>query len=296
MSGPIPTEPQSFLSIVGHCDNFRVPQALPPQQSGFRTEEVVTWRLDSKPSSPAIGLLRAPIRQQLLEENQSAPPHEAAFAFTDNDGRPEVCFADWVDTPAKRTRVMQDLCTKWRDAGLFEGVIGPKKWRNEMYPVYRSPFGRHDAPSAEGLASAAAAGADTDGGTDGSNFAFMMERAACALFGVVTYGVHLTVYVEDAAGCKIWVPTRARTKPTWPGYLDNSVAGGIAAGAGVLETLVKECMEEASIEEDFVQKHAKSVGSTTYFFRCVSRMRTLRGILNGCTCSTDAGWLQPETE
>ncbi len=275
MSGPIPTEPQTFLSIVGHCDNFRVPQALPPQHSGFRTKELVTWRLDSKPSSPAIGLLRAPIRQQLLEENMSVPPHEAAFAFTDDDGRPGVRFADWVDTPAKRTRIMQDLCTKWRDAGLFEGVIGPKKWRNEMYPVYRRPFGKNDAPSAEELASAAAAGTDADEG----NFAFMMERAACALFGVVTYGVHLTVYVEDAGGCKIWVPTRARTKPTWPGYLDNTVAGGIAAGTGVFETLVKECMEEASIEEDFVRKHAKSVGSTTYFFRCVS-MRAFRGTLN----------------
>ncbi|KAF7790643.1 hypothetical protein EIP86_001599 [Pleurotus ostreatoroseus] len=278
MSGPIPTEPQTFLSIVRHCDNFRIPQALllPGQPSGFRTETaLVTWRLDSKPSSPAIGLLRAPIVHQLLEENALVPPHEAPFAFSNDGGREIVSFAGWVDTPAKRTRVVQALCTKWRDQGLFEGVIGPKKWRNEMYPVYRNPFGKNDSPTEEELASAEEADWNTK---DQRNFAFMMERAACALFGVVTYGVHLTIFVEDAQGPKIWVPTRARTKPTWPGYLDNSVAGGIPSGTGVLETLVKECMEEASIEEGFVRKYAKSVGSITYFF------------------CTDAGWLQPETE
>lgn len=52
-----------------------------------------------------------------------------------------------------------------------------------------------------------------------ANYAFRMERAAAALFGVVTYGVHMTIYQEsgDDAGrrsVKMWVPRRARTKQT----------------------------------------------------------------------------------
>ncbi len=44
------------------------------------------------------------------------------------------------------------------------------------------------------------------------------------------------------------------------------VAGGIAAGTGVLETLVKECKEEASIGADLVS-FARAMGT----IRCVKR-------------------------
>ena len=47
---------------------------------------------------------------------------------------------------------------------------------------------------------------------------------------------------------------------------------------GMFESLVKESMEEASLEEDLVRKHAKAVGVVSYFYR------------------TSAGWLQPEVE
>ncbi|KZP04329.1 hypothetical protein FIBSPDRAFT_878612, partial [Athelia psychrophila] len=77
---------------------------------------------------------------------------------------------------------------------------------------------------------------------------------------------------------KIWVPKRARTKQTWGGYLDNSVAGGIPSGMPPFEALVKESMEEASIAEDIVRSHAKAVGSVSYYTR------------------TPSGWLQPEIE
>lgn len=61
--------------------------------------------------------------------------------------------------------------------------------------------------------------------------------------------VHLTAYVEKEDGIYIWVPRRSRTKSTYGGMLDNTVAGGISSGMGVLETVVKESMEEASIPE-----------------------------------------------
>ena len=52
-----------------------------------------------------------------------------------------------------------------------------------------------------------------------------MERCATPLFGVVTYGVHMTVYVPPTQfqPMRIWTPKRSEKKPTYPGMLDNSV-------------------------------------------------------------------------
>jgi hypothetical protein len=51
--------------------------------------------------------------------------------------------------------------------------------------------------------------------TDKSNYAFDIERSASALFGVVTYGIHMTIYEVDEDGIyRIWVPKRAKTKQT----------------------------------------------------------------------------------
>jgi 8-oxo-dGTP pyrophosphatase MutT (NUDIX family) len=55
----------------------------------------------------------------------------------------------------------------------------------------------------------------------------------------------------------------------FPGLLDNSVAGGIASGMGVFESLVKECMEEAGLEAAAVKKHARAAGAISYFYRSV---------------------------
>jgi hypothetical protein len=56
-----------------------------------------------------------------------------------------------------------------------------------MYPVYRNPFGARDYPSAS---------------ADGSklNYVLELERSACALFGIVTYGVHMSAFQEKEVG------------------------------------------------------------------------------------------------
>lgn len=274
MSEPTPTAPQSYLDLIAACDNYRPSRA---------SETLVTWRLTQDPSSPAIGLLRPAIVDQLRAENAAATAADKHPLW--HIAPSAVSFAAWVDTPAKRTAAMRGMLERWRDGGLWAGIIGPAKWRGEMYPIYRNPFGRLDAPAE-----------DTD--DDARNCAFRMERAACALFGTVTYGVHMSVYLDDPVhGCRIWVPKRAKTKQTWPGYYDNSVAGGIPAGLGVFESLVKESMEEASIAEDVVRKHAKSTGSISYFFRCVYCLSQPDGSqLILMIVSTSEGWLQPETE
>ncbi len=60
------------------------------------------------------------------------------------------------------------------------------------------------------------------------------------------------------------------------------------------ESLVKECMEEASIEEDIARKHIRSTGAVSYFFRSVCRLLFLPELIK--VSRTSQGWLQPEIE
>ena len=106
------------------------------------------------------------------------------------------------------------MCRIWRDADVFFG------WRDEPYKVAVD----FNAPAL-----------------------FLLERAATALFGVCKYGVHLNGYTVEAGEMKMWVGRRSRHSPTYPSQLDHIVAGGLGAGYGALDTLIKEAEEEADI-------------------------------------------------
>ena len=139
----------------------------------------------------------------------------------------------------ERTKAVAFTTQAMRATGHFEVLKG---WRNELYPVY--------GPNRELL--------------------FSMERAASALFGIVTYGVHMTAYTMKAGESgekemQIWVPRRAADKQTYGGMLDNTVAGGISTGESAFESLVREAQEEASLPEDIVRKDSRAVGTVTYF-------------------------------
>ncbi|GCB83125.1 hypothetical protein scyTo_0023642, partial [Scyliorhinus torazame] len=58
----------------------------------------------------------------------------------------------------------------------------------------------------------------------------------------------------------MWVGRRTESKETYPGRLDNLVAGGLSAGLGVKETLIKECEEEACIPKS-IATTAKPAGT-----------------------------------
>lgn len=92
---------------------------------------------------------------------------------------------------------------------------------------------------------------------------FKMERAAIPHFGVRAYGVHMNGYVRRGDGLHMWVARRAFDKPTYPGMLDNTVAGGQPIGLGLLDNLVKECEEEAGIPAALAGR-ATAVGAITY--------------------------------
>ncbi len=90
-----------------------------------------------------------------------------------------------------------------------------------------------------------------------------VERAGAELFGITAYGVHLTGYVRDGDAVSVWVPRRTADRPTYPGELDNTVAGGQPAALSVIENLIKECHEEAGIPGDLAEQ-ARPVGAISY--------------------------------
>jgi 8-oxo-dGTP pyrophosphatase MutT (NUDIX family) len=50
----------------------------------------------------------------------------------------------------------------------------------------------------------------------------------------------------------------------WPGALDVTVGGGIGIGDSPRETIIRECVEEASLPTTYVQAHARFVGYLPY--------------------------------
>ncbi|KAL5497787.1 hypothetical protein ACEPAH_2718 [Sanghuangporus vaninii] len=249
----------SLLPVIGRCDNFRVSENI---------QNLALFCLSDSPDSVAapVGLLWPEVVQALREDNvlaENEGRHPSwAFLTSQSLGQiTHVYFSLHLTTRESRSAALAQTCIRWRDSDIFAETVAVNKWRNELYPIYKHPFY----------------------GLSEENVACTIERAASSLFGIVTYGVHMTVFQRPnpSAGADrewmIWVPTRAKTKPTWPGLLDNTVAGGIPEGMPPFEALVKESMEEASLAEDVVRSHAHSVGAISYFFQ-------------------KGRWLQPEVE
>ncbi len=135
-----------------------------------------------------------------------------------------------VATLAKRSERVGAVLADLHDAGYIVG------WRDELYAIGPGLY----APAE-----------------------LLIERAAVPLFGVGGHGVHMNGYVRDGEELHMWVARRSDTKPTWPGLLDQLVAGGQPAGMGVRENLIKECGEEADISPRLAET-AKSVGAISY--------------------------------
>ena len=76
-----------------------------------------------------------------------------------------------------------------------------------------------------------------------------IDRGAADFFGILNTGVHLNGIVKDEKNIKMWIATRSNTLKTFPGKLDNMVAGGQPSNITRKENLIKECREEASISK-----------------------------------------------
>ena len=77
----------------------------------------------------------------------------------------------------------------------------------------------------------------------------LIERAAARFFGIRTYAAHVNGLVRGDP-MSMWLSRRSPDKPIDPGMLDNLVGGGIAAGATVAATMVREAWEEAGVPAD----------------------------------------------
>ncbi len=97
----------------------------------------------------------------------------------------------------------------------------------------------------------------------GSPPLLQVDRAAVAWFGVAARGVHVNGFVRAEDGLRLWVARRARGKRTFPGCLDNLVAGGSSIGYSDEATLRKECHEEAGVPADLAAR-AVAAGELRY--------------------------------
>lgn len=82
-------------------------------------------------------------------------------------------------------------------------------------------------------------------------------------FGLPAYGVHMNGFVRGEDGIRLWVARRSRRKMTYPGQLDNLVAGGQPVDLGLHENMVKEAHEEAAIPTELAEK-VRPVGTISY--------------------------------
>lgn len=99
----------------------------------------------------------------------------------------------------------------------------------------------------------------------GARFDIGIERSAFSLFGIIGRGAHMTVFVRAEQGLKFWIPRRAATKSTYPGMLDQAVAGGVARGESPLECIVREAGEEAALSAEMVRENVVAAGTVTWF-------------------------------
>ncbi|KAJ6698817.1 thiamine PYROPHOSPHOKINASE [Salix purpurea] len=101
-----------------------------------------------------------------------------------------------LSTPEERTRVVGRVIKSLaeEEKELIPGI------RNELYPVKPS---------------------------FGSPPYFSLERAAAPYFGIKAYGVQMNGFVERDGKKFLWIGKRSPLKQTFPGMLDNLVAGGL---------------------------------------------------------------------
>lgn len=204
------------------------------------------YTLISHDGSFQLGYLIVPIVDALKQQPGS---------FVVDDVERTVKLDSSLNEISLREEMFAQLGETWKTESKFETLKG---WRNEKYTIYdpsKKPY-------------------------------FNLERSMCPLFGVVMYGVHINGYVKDSsAQYKLWVPRRAADKATYPGMLDNTVAGGLGYPYGPLETVFKECYEEAGLERKYLEKRIKACGVVSYLYQ-----------LKPFEFSNELGLVQPEVE
>jgi len=92
-----------------------------------------------------------------------------------------------------------------------------------------------------------------------------LDRGFAPAFGVRAYGVHVNGFQRRKDGLHLWIGTRATDRMIKPGKLDNMVAGGQPAGLSLIENVIKECEEEASIS---ARRAKRSIAASVITYAC----------------------------
>ncbi len=158
------------------------------------------------------------------------PDDNPAFAPAPADAEGPLRLHPGLETPAARTAALAALLHPMAKDGRIKALYG------EHYRIATSI-------SAPPLAS--------------------VDRAAAALLGIRSWGVHVNGYVRKPDGPWVWVGRRADDRLVAPGELDNFVAGGQPADATVTDNLIKEAGEEADVPPHLARR-AQPVGHVSY--------------------------------
>ena len=107
----------------------------------------------------------------------------------------------------------------------------------------------------------------------GEKPAFLLDRAAVSVFGVCSFGQHLNGIVATESGTSMWIGKRALDRHTFPGQLDQMVAGGLPHGIPREVNLAKECAEEAGMTQELAAS-AIATGHISYRRETEAGLRT----------------------
>ncbi|OHF01422.1 NUDIX domain-containing protein [Colletotrichum orchidophilum] len=219
------------IDLIDQVDSYPYKEkGNAPHAETFGSVYTLIWK-DEQGDVP-LGYVLPRVVDELLK----VPDSIKGEVQVDSERRTLCAFQ--APTLESRSKLAADLSDYWRANDTFPILRG---WRDELWPVY----GRN------------------------GELLFDIERAASGLFGVMRYGVHLTAFVRDHSashGIKIWVPRRSPTKSTFPGMLDNTVAGGLMTGEDPFECVIREADEEASLPDQIVRQQTQFVGGVTYIY------------------------------
>lgn len=261
------SSPSSLPSTILTCHNHPYPLFSPPT-----TSQYIPFHLHLHPTPTAqIGFIPTDVLSSIQSHEEAHRSDTNGIVFVHDGEWKRIALHPRLNSFESRSAALAEVVGDWHKKGLFPEALGG--WRDERYAIYSStqyPYRTWENKS-----------------TGPNKAAFELERAACALFGLATFGVHMTAYVDDhdssassssSPSLRLWTPRRSSTKATWPSYLDNTVAGGITSGDSPYVSMVRECWEEAGLPSELVRSRLRQAGVITYVYR------------------TPAGYLQPEVE
>ncbi|KAK2614634.1 hypothetical protein N8I77_001443 [Diaporthe amygdali] len=240
---------KSLLQVLNDCDKSAALTPFPVPQADLKkyTDTINSYYHFIIPS---VGVTLGYVVPSVAAAFRDQPGW-----VLDEDAAPRTLALVGGDDKESRSALVEETLLRLRSEGKF---VILSRWRNEVKPVY-GPRGQ---------------------------MLFAIERAAAPLLGVLTYGIQITAFTRPAKGeqPKIWVQKRSKDVKFYPGFLDNTVAGGMPIDEEPLVTATREASEEASLGLDIVKTNIKPCGTVSY-------MHLRDGLAVG-----EVGLIQPQVE